>query len=192
MLETTENDKGLSKNRYLCVTDQTLENERALSKFERTYCEPNTLTELHTYIYIYIFTNVHIPVCISYSLIVNHGGFCAPVFCFEETGRNELEPKGCVFRSPDQDIEIGRRRRVGWAPVSHVSCFKRFRREMGKPPKGSTFPPQQKKRLVVEMAKGKWQTTGLKRDVGQAFWWYPCDGSTAGLCSSSAHVQGEI
>ena len=47
VLETMENDRGLSKKRYLCATDQTLENDRGLSKSERTYCEQHFLTELH-------------------------------------------------------------------------------------------------------------------------------------------------
>ena len=42
-----ENDRGLKKKRYLCVADQTLENDRGISKFERTYCEQHFLTELH-------------------------------------------------------------------------------------------------------------------------------------------------
>ena len=47
MLESMENDRGLSNKRYLRVIAQTLENDRGLSKFERTYCEQHFLTELH-------------------------------------------------------------------------------------------------------------------------------------------------
>ena len=64
VLETMENDRGLSKKQYRCFTDQTLENDRGHSKFERTYCEQQILTELHIYIYICIY--LYLDLCILF------------------------------------------------------------------------------------------------------------------------------